>query len=131
MFTISYYSIAIIAVCGLAGAILVYAGVVLYNRREKRRRAAMQVATLLRTKFGLPDEIVGFWDAYAVGDYLGPQSLVRRAVEAAQAFQNTDRVTAIAWTITRHCLDYFRNDPQKIAEIMRILGENKSTTTGT
>jgi len=102
---------AILAGVALA---LTLVGLWLYNRREKRRRHALQLMRLM-DQWGM-QWFAGLYEAYSIGDYSG---LVRRDKEIIEAVRSDEAMVGKLWEVTRKVAEYVaRNDPAK-AEALR------------
>lgn len=88
-----------------------------YNRREKRRKHALEIMRLM-DQWGL-SWFAGMYADYAVGDYSG---LVYRIKQVVEAVRTDEAMVAhlgdVAKKVAAH---YAANDPAKAAELASIL----------
>ena len=108
----------ILAAIGLVGALI---GLKLYNRREKRRKHALELANLMRdwelTWFA------GAYEMYAIGDYSG---LVGKIKEVVQAVRSDEAMVLKLMDVTKKVCTYLAaNDPVKAGELQAILQAKK------
>lgn len=88
----------------------------LYNRREKRRRTALELADLMRD-WGLR-WFAEAYRMYAVGDYSGMTYKIREVIGAVRSDQvMLARLDEVFWKI----LDHYKDEPDKAAEIRKRL----------
>ncbi len=105
---------AILGAIALAGTLV---GLWLYNRREKRRKHALEIANLMRD-WEL-SWFAGAYEMYAVGDYSG---LVHKIKEVVQAVRSDEAMVAKLLDVTRKvCTHVASNDATKAAELIAIL----------
>jgi hypothetical protein len=108
----------------LAGAALALTlvGLWLYNRRETRRKHAIELMKLMN-RWGL-DWFADLYEDYAVGDYSG---LVVKVKEIVQAVRSDEAMVAklgeVAKKVAAH---YAANDPTKAQELIAILQSAKA-----
>jgi hypothetical protein len=104
----------ILAAAALAATLF---GLWLYNRREKRRKHAMQLMRLM-DQWGLA-WFAGLYADYAVGDYSG---LVHRIKEVIEAVRTDQAMVDKLWDVTKKVAAHVAaNDPPKAAELMAML----------
>ena len=104
----------ILAVGALA---LTLIGLWLYNRREKRRKHAIDLMKLMN-RWGL-DWFADLYEDYAVGDYSG---LVIKVKEIVQAVRSDEAMVAkLADVAKKVAAHYAANDPTKAQELIGIL----------
>ena len=90
----------------------------LYNRREKRRKHALQLAKLMN-RWGL-EWFAEAYEMYAVGDYSG---LTWKVKEIVEAVRSDEAMVAKLWEVAKRVNTYAaENDPAKAAELRAILG---------
>jgi len=111
---------AILAGVALA---LTLVGLWLYNRREKRRKHALELMRLM-DQWGL-QWFAGLYADYAVGDYSG---LAYRIKEVVEAVRSDEAMAGKLWEVGKKVASYMAtNDAAKADELRAILG----ATTGT
>ncbi|GEM_PF-2080683 len=99
---------------GLAATLV---GLWLYNRREKRRKHALELADLMKT-WGL-GWFAEAYDMYAVGDYSG---LVHKVAEIVKAVRSDEAMVAKLGEVARKVAAYYAaNDPAKAQELIALL----------
>ena len=104
----------ILAGVGLAATLV---GLWLYNRREKRRKHALELADLMKT-WGL-GWFAEAYDMYAVGDYSG---LVHKVAEIVKAVRSDEAMVAKMGEVARKVAAYYAaNDPAKAQELLALL----------
>jgi len=104
----------ILAGVGLAATLV---GLWLYNRREKRRKHALELADLMKT-WGL-GWFAEAYDMYAVGDYSG---LVHKVAEIVKAVRSDEAMVAKLGEVARKVAAYYAaNDPAKAQELLALL----------
>jgi hypothetical protein len=111
----------------LAGATLALTmiGLWLYNRREKRRKHAIELMKLMN-RWGL-DWFADLYEDYAVGDYSGMVVKVREIVQAVRSDEAmVAKLGDVARKISAH---YAANDPTKAQELIAILQNAKPAGT--
>jgi hypothetical protein len=111
----------------LAGAALVLTiiGLWLYNRREARRKHAIELMKLMN-RWGL-DWFADLYEDYAVGDYSG---LVVKVKEIVTAIRSDEAMVAkLAEVAKKVAAHYAANDPTKAQELMAILRSAKPQMT--
>jgi hypothetical protein len=103
----------------LAGVALIatIAGLWLYNRREKRRKHAIELMKLMN-RWGL-DWFADLYEDYAVGDYSGLVVKVREIVTAVRS--DEAMVAKLAEVARKVAAHYAANDPTKAQELIAIL----------
>jgi hypothetical protein len=105
---------AILAGIALA---LTIAGLWLYNRRETRRKHAIELMKLMN-RWGL-DWFADLYEDYAVGDYSG---LVAKVKEIVTAIRSDEAMVAkLAEVARKVAAHYAANDPTKAQELIAIL----------
>jgi hypothetical protein len=105
----------ILAVVALLATVI---GLWLYNRRETRRKHALQLAKLMN-QWGL-DWFADAYEMYAVGDYSG---LVYKVKEIVEAVRTDEAMVAKLWEVGKKVTTYVAaNDPTKADELRKILG---------
>ena len=103
----------------LAGAALALTlvGLWLYNRREKRRKHALELMRLM-DQWGL-QWFAGLYADYAVGDYSG---LAYRIKEVVEAVRSDEAMVGKLWDVGKKVAAYVAtNDPAKTDELRAIL----------
>jgi hypothetical protein len=101
-------------------------GLWLYNRREQRRKHALQLAKLMN-RWGL-DWFADAYDMYAVGDYSGLAGKIKEIVEAVRS---DEAMAAKLWEVGKKVAAYVAtNDPTKAAELQSILATVRPPTSG-
>ncbi len=109
----------------LAGAALAATvfGLWLYNRREKRRKHAIELMKLMN-RWGL-DWFADLYEDYAVGDYSGMAVKVREIVSAVRS---DEAMVAKLSEVARKVATYYAgNDPTRAQELIGILQGGKAT----
>lgn len=109
----------------LAGVALVATmlGLWLYNRRESRRRHAIELMKLMN-RWGL-DWFADLYEDYAVGDYSGLAIKVREIIVAVRSDEAmVAKLGEVAKKVAAH---YVLSDPTKAQELIVILQGAKST----
>lgn len=102
---------------------LTLAGLWLYNRREKRRKHAIELMKLMN-RWGL-DWFADLYEDYAVGDYSGLAVKVREIIVAIRSDEAmVAKLGEVAKKVAAH---YAANDPTKAQELMTILQGVKSS----
>lgn len=93
----------------------------LYNRREKRRKHAIELANLMM-KWGL-DWFAEVYQDYAVGDYSG---LVYKVKQIIGAVRSDEAMVAQLGDVAKKVAAYYAaNDPAKAAELIAIASTPK------
>jgi len=111
-----------VILAGIALALTIV-GLWLYNRREKRRKHAIELMKLMN-RWGL-DWFADLYEDYAVGDYSG---LVVKIKEIVQAVRSDEAMVLKLADVTRKVAAYYAaNDPTKAAELVAILQPNAAT----
>jgi hypothetical protein len=107
----------------LAGAALAMTvvGLWLYNRREKRRKHAIELMKLMN-RWGL-DWFADLYEDYAVGDYSGMVVKVREIVTAVRS--DEAMVAKLAEVARKVAAHYAANDPTRAQELIAILQKTK------
>jgi hypothetical protein len=103
----------------LAGVALVLTvvGLWLYNRREKRRKHAIELMKLMN-RWGL-DWFADLYEDYAVGDYSG---LVVKVNEIVRAVRSDEAMVAKLGDVARKVAAYYAaSDAAKAQELLAIL----------
>jgi len=112
-----------VIVAGVALA-LTLLGLWLYNRREKRRKHAVELMKLMN-RWGL-DWFADLYEDYAVGDYSG---LVVKVKEIVQAVRSDEAMVAKLAEVAKKVAAYYAaNDPTRARELMAILRPAQSPT---
>ena len=105
-----------VILAGIALALTVV-GLWLYNRREKRRKHAIELMKLMN-RWGL-DWFADLYEDYAVGDYSG---LVVKVKEIVTAVRSDEAMVAkLAEVAKKVAAHYAANDPTKAQELIAIL----------
>jgi len=108
----------IVAATAFGGTLLV---LWLYNRREKRRKHAIELASLMN-QWGL-NWFADAYECYAVGDYSG---LVHKVKEVLTAVRSDEAMVAKLWDVTVKVTTYIaQEDPAKAAKLSAILSQSK------
>ena len=89
----------------------------LYNRREKRRKHAIEIMKLMN-KWGL-DWFADLYEDYAVGDYSGLVVKIKQIVEAVRS--DEAMVAKLGEVAKKVAIYYAANDATKAAELMALL----------
>lgn len=97
-------------------------GLWLYNRREARRKHAIELMKLMN-RWGL-DWFADLYEDYAVGDYAGLAVKVREVLLAVRS--DEAMVAKLAEVAKKVAAYYAANDPTKAQEMMTILQSAKS-----
>ena len=106
--------------CTLA---VVLVGLWLYNRRETRRKHAIELSRLM-VRWGL-DWLAEVYEMYAVGDYSG---LAHKIKEIVQAVRSDEAMVRVLWEATLKVVTYcVANEPDKTAQLQKILSTGKDT----
>jgi hypothetical protein len=108
----------------LAGAALAMTmvGLWLYNRREARRKHAIELMKLMN-RWGL-DWFAYLYEDYAVGDYSG---LVVKVKEIVTAVRSDEAMVAKLAEVAKKVAAYYAaNDPTRAQELLAILRPVKS-----
>lgn len=96
----------------------------LYNRREARRKHAIQLARLMN-RWGL-DWFAEAYEMYAVGDYSG---LTWKVKEIVEAVRSDEAMVGKLWEVGKKVAAYAaQNDPAKAAELQAILATKQVAT---
>jgi hypothetical protein len=96
---------------------LTVVGLWLYNRREKRRKHAIELMKLMN-RWGL-DWFADLYEDYAVGDYSG---LVVKVKEIVTAVRSDEAMVAKLGEVAKKVAAYYAaNDPTKAQELIAIL----------
>ena len=112
---------AILAGVALA---LTMVGLWLYNRREKRRKHALELMRLM-DQWGL-QWFAGLYADYAVGDYSG---LAYRIKEVVEAVRSDEAMAGKLWEVGKKVTAYVAtSDPVKAAELRAILSATALTS---
>jgi len=103
---------------GLLALVFTIAVLWLYNRREARRKHAMDLAALMN-QWGLV-WFAGLYEDYAVGDYSG---LAHRVREIVKAVRSDQAMVEQLWDAAKKVAVYAaENDKTKADELRKILG---------
>jgi hypothetical protein len=109
-----------VILAGIALA-LTMIGLWLYNRRERRRKHAIELMKLMN-RWGL-DWFADLYEDYAVGDYSG---LVVKIKEIITAVRSDEAMVAKLGDVARKvAAHYAENDPAKAAELIAILQKSR------
>jgi hypothetical protein len=92
-------------------------GLWLYNRREKRRKHAIELMKLMN-RWGL-DWFADLYEDYAVGDYSGLAVKVREIIVAVRS--DEAMVAKLGEVAKKVAAYYAANDPTKTQELIGIL----------
>ncbi len=104
----------VLAGVGLALALL---GLWLYNRREQRRKHAIELMKLMN-QWGM-DWFADLFEMYGVGDYSG---LVVKLEEVIKTVRSDTAMVAKLDEVAKKVAAYYaKNDPQKAVELRKIL----------
>jgi hypothetical protein len=104
-------------ILGIAALAATLVGLWLYNRREKRRKHALQLMRLM-DQWGLA-WFAGLYADYAVGDYSGLTHRVKEVVEAVRSDEAmVERLWEVAKKVAAHVA---ANDQAKAAELLSLL----------
>lgn len=95
----------------------------LYNRREKRRKHAIQLANMM-TRWGL-DWFAETYEMYAVGDYSG---LAHKVNEIVQSVRSDEAIVSKLWDVTRNVTRYVAENDTTKADMLRALLQKTTTT---
>jgi hypothetical protein len=101
---------------------LTMVGLWLYNRREKRRKHAIELMKLMN-RWGL-DWFADLYEDYAVGDYSGLAVKVREIIVAVRS--DEAMVAKLAEVAKKVAAYYAANDPTKAQELIAILQSVKA-----
>jgi hypothetical protein len=115
---------AILAGIALAATL---AGLWIYNRREKRRKHAIDLMKLMN-QWGL-DWFADLFELYGVGDYSGLVVKVEEVVKTVRS--DTAMVSKLGEVAKKVAAYYAQNDPTKAAELQKILAAATTATTTT
>ena len=97
----------------------------IYNRRERRRKHAIELAKLM-SRWGL-DWFAEAYEMYAVGDYSG---LTWKIKEIIEAVRSDEAMVAKLTDVTKKVAAYWaEHDPQKAAELLAILSPEQAPAT--
>jgi hypothetical protein len=109
----------------LAGVALAVtlSGLWLYNRRESRRKHAIELMKLMN-RWGL-DWFADLYEDYAVGDYSGLVVKVREIITAVRS--DEAMVSKLGEVARKVAAFYAANDPTKAQELLAILQGTKQT----
>lgn len=92
-------------------------GLWIYNRREKRRKHAIELARLM-DKWGL-DWFAGGYRDYAVGDYSG---LIWRVKQIVEAVRSDEAMVAQLIDCTKRVCAYLaEHDPKQATAVRKLL----------
>jgi hypothetical protein len=96
---------------------VVLVGLWLYNRREQRRKHAIQLAKLM-TRWGM-DWFAESYEMYAVGDYSG---LAYKVKEVVESVRSDETMVLKLWDVAKKVASHVaENDAAKAAELLQIL----------
>jgi len=97
----------------------------IYNRRERRRKHAIELAKLM-SRWGL-DWFAEAYEMYAVGDYSG---LTWKIKEIVEAVRSDEAMVAKLTDVTKKVAAYWaEHDSQKAAELLAILSPEQAPVT--
>jgi hypothetical protein len=96
-------------------------GLWFYNRREKRRKHAIELMKMMN-RWGL-DWFADLYEDYAVGDYSGLVAKVKEIVTAVRS--DEAMVAKLAEVARKVAAHYAANDPAKAQELIAILQKAK------
>jgi hypothetical protein len=114
----------ILAGIALAATLL---GLWIYNRREKRRKHAIELMKLMN-RWGL-DWFADLYEDYAVGDYSGLAVKVREIIVSVRS--DEAMVAKLGEVAKKVAAYYAANDPTKAQELIGILRNVKSAVVPT
>jgi hypothetical protein len=114
----------ILAGVALAATLL---GLWIYNRREKRRKHAIELMKLMN-RWGL-DWFADLYEDYAVGDYSGLAVKVREIIVSVRS--DEAMVAKLGEVAKKVAAYYAANDPTKAQELIGILRNVKSAVVPT
>lgn len=104
----------ILGIIALAATLV---GLWLYNRRERRRKHALQLMRLM-DQWGLA-WFAGLYADYSVGDYSG---LVHRIKEVVEAVRSDEAMVERLWEVAKKVAAHVAaNDQPKTAELVKLL----------
>jgi len=105
------------AFLAMAALILTVAGLWIYNRRETRRKHAIELMKLMN-QWGLA-WFGGLFEDYAVGDYSG---MVAKVKEIVQAVRSDEAIVAKLGDVAKKVAAYYAaNDATKAQELIELL----------
>jgi len=108
-------------IVGVAAVVATVVVLWLYNRRERRRKHALELARLM-SQWGL-SWFAEAYECYAVGDYSG---LVWMVKEVISAVRTDEAMVGKLWEVAVKVTTYAAaNDPTKADELRKILGGAK------
>jgi hypothetical protein len=111
------------AIFGVAAMLATVLGLWIYNRRERRRKHALDLARLMN-QWGL-GWFAEAYEMYAVGDYSG---LVWKVKEIVSAVRSDEAMVAKLWDVTTKVASHVAaNDPTRAESLRKILGEAIAT----
>jgi hypothetical protein len=114
-------------ILGVAALAATLVGLWLYNRREVRRKHALQLMRLM-DQWGLA-WFAGLYADYAVGDYSGLVHRIKEVVEAVRSDEAmVERLWEVAKKVTAHVAT---NDKPKAAELQKLLTQTTTPPQGT
>ena len=106
-------------VFGVAALLVTVVVLWLYNRRERRRKHALELARLMN-QWGL-GWFAEAYEMYAVGDYSG---LMWKAREIVSAVRSDEAMVGKLWDVTTKVTAHVAaHDESKAAELRKLLGE--------
>lgn len=109
---------------GVAAMAITFVVLWLYNRREKRRKHALELAGLMR-EWGL-GWFAEAYECYAVGDYSG---LVHKIKEVVSAVRTDEVMVQKLWDVTiKVATNVAQNDQTKAAQLRKILVATSTKT---
>jgi hypothetical protein len=105
------------AILSAAALMLTVAGMWLYNRREARRKHAIELMKLMN-QWGL-GWFAELFEDYAVGDYSG---IVHKVREIVRAVRSDEAIVAKLGDVAKKVATYYAaNDASKAQELLTIL----------
>ena len=108
-------------ILGAAALAATLVGLWLYNRREKRRKHALELMRLM-DQWGMA-WFAGLYADYAVGDYSGLAHRIKEVVEATRSDEAmVERLWDVAKKVAAHVA---ANDQPKAEELLAILQQIK------
>lgn len=108
-------------ILGGGAFIVVVVFLTIYNRRERRRKHALELASLMN-RWGL-EWFADFYELYAVGDYSGLAAKLKEVITAVRTDEvMVQKLGAVAFKVAAF---WAQNDPVKAAELRAILDNGK------
>ncbi|MBN1589202.1 MAG: hypothetical protein JW888_06790 [Pirellulales bacterium] len=113
-------------ILGLVALVATVVVLWLYNRREQRRRHALELARLMN-QWGM-SWFAEAYECYAVGDYSG---LAWKIKEVISAVRTDEAMVAKLWDVATKVTTYVAaNDQTKADELRKILGRESAKVIG-